>query len=89
MVFGGVIMQKRPNILFLMSDEHRANVTGFEGNTVIRTPFLDNLANTGVLFQNCYTPSPICIPARQAMMVGNHCRKIGVEKFGDDLPLFP
>ena len=37
-------MSKRPNILFLMSDEHRADITGYEGNTVIRTPVLDSLA---------------------------------------------
>lgn len=63
-------MQKRPNILFLMSDEHRADVTGYEGNPVILTPNLDRLAATGVRFRNAYTPSPVCIPARQCMMAG-------------------
>ncbi len=61
---------RRPNILFLMSDEHRADVTGYEGNSVIRTPVLDWLAKTGVVFRNAYTPSPVCIPARQCMMAG-------------------
>jgi len=63
-------MKKRPNILFLMSDQHRADVTGYEGNRVIRTPALDRLAGTGVVFRNAYTPSPICIPGRQCMMSG-------------------
>ncbi len=63
-------MKNRPNILFLMSDEHRADVTGYEGNTVIRTPTLDRLAETGVVFRNAYTPSPICVPARQCLMAG-------------------
>lgn len=58
---------KRPNILFLMSDEHRADVGGYEGNTVVRTPVLDELARTGVVFRNAYTPSPLCIPARQCL----------------------
>ena len=56
---------QRPNILFLMSDEHRADVTGFGGNRVVRTPVLDELAESGIVFRNAYTPSPICIPCRQ------------------------
>jgi choline-sulfatase len=69
-----------------MSDEHRADVTGFEGNSVIRTPNLDRLASNSVIFGNAYTPSPICIPARQCMMSGQLPRTCGVEVFGEDLP---
>ncbi len=53
-----------------MSDQHRADVTGYEGNPVVRTPTLDRLAETGVVFRNAYTPSPICVPGRQCMMAG-------------------
>ncbi len=81
-------MNKRPNILFLMSDEHRPDVTGYEGNAVIRTPVLDELALGGVVFRNAYTPSPICIPGRQSLMSGQFPRDCGCEKFGDDLPPF-
>ena len=63
-------MDKRPNILFLMSDEHRADVTGYAGDTVVRTPVLDRLAESGTVFSNTYTPAPACIPARQCMMSG-------------------
>tara|TARA_Y100001954_G_C15781085_1_gene589854 strand:- start:337 stop:1728 length:1392 start_codon:yes stop_codon:yes gene_type:complete len=63
-------MSKRPNILFLMSDEHRPDVTGYAGNDIVKTPTLDWLANTGVTFSNAYTPSPICVPGRQCMMSG-------------------
>jgi choline-sulfatase len=63
-------MNQRPNILFLMSDEHRADVTGYEGNSIVRTPTLDRLAKSGVVFSNAYTPSPICVPGRQCMMAG-------------------
>lgn len=69
-----------------MSDEHRADVTGFAGSTVIRTPVLDELARTGVVFENAYTPSPICIPGRQSIMAGQFPRTTGCEKFGQDLP---
>ena len=45
-----------PNILFLMSDEHRADITGYEGNPIVRTPTLDKLARSGGVFRNAYTP---------------------------------
>ncbi len=75
--------QKRPNILFLMSDEHRPDVTGYEGNRVVRTPVLDRLAEKGVVFQNAYTPSPICVPARQCMMSGQLPKTCGCEGWVD------
>lgn len=75
-----------PNILFLMSDEHRADCTGFAGNSVVRTPVLDQLAETGVVFDNAYTPSPICIPGRQCLMSGQLPSTNGCYTFGDDLP---
>ncbi|MBT3289690.1 MAG: sulfatase-like hydrolase/transferase [Victivallales bacterium] len=76
-------MQKRPNVLFLMSDQHRADVTGYEGNPVIRTPVLDELARTGVSFRNAYTPSPICVPGRQCLMAGQLPKTCGCEGWID------
>ena len=78
-------MSDRPNILFLMSDEHRFDVAGYAGDGVVRTPILDELARTGVVFNNAYAPSPICIPGRQAMMSGQLPRTCGCEHFGQDL----
>jgi len=60
----------QPNILFLMSDEHRADFAGFAGDPIARTPVLDELARTGVVFENAYTPSPICVPSRQCLASG-------------------
>lgn len=76
----------RPNILFLISDEHRADVAGFAGNGVIRTPVLDRLAREGVVFENAYCPSPICVPGRQAMMAGIYPRALSCENFDCCLP---
>lgn len=78
----------RPNILFLMSDQHRPDCTGYEGDPIVRTPTLDHLARTGVVFRNAYTPSPICIPARQCMAAGQLPRTCGAERYGDDIPPF-
>jgi choline-sulfatase len=76
----------RPNILFLMSDQHRWDVAGFAGNSVVRTPVLDELARTGVTFDNAYTPSPVCVPARQCLTAGQLPSTCGCKNFGDDLP---
>ncbi|MAX22879.1 MAG: hypothetical protein CMJ19_00125 [Phycisphaeraceae bacterium] len=81
-------MSKHPNILFLMSDEHRPDVLGFTGNDVVRTPVLDDLARDAVVFNNAYTPSPICIPSRQCIAAGQLPRTCKAEKYGDDLPPF-
>lgn len=79
-------MERSPNILFLMTDEHRYDVAGFAGNTIVRTPTLDRLAADGVVFNNAYTPAPICVPGRQSMMAGQLPRTTGCLRFGQDLP---
>ncbi len=78
-------MNARPNVLFLMSDEHRADVTGYEGNCTIKTPVLDSLARTGIVFKNAYTPSPICVPGRMCMMAGQLPETCSCRHYGEDL----
>ncbi len=78
-------MPDHPNVLFLMTDEHRFDVAGFAGNRVIRTPNLDKLAEDAVVFTNAYTPSPICVPGRQCMMAGMYPRHCGCQVYGEDL----
>ncbi len=58
------------NVLILMSDEHTRSVLGTYGNALAQTPTLDRLAAGGVRFDNAYTPSPICIPARASFATG-------------------
>ena len=77
---------KRPNILFLMSDEHCADVAGFAGNDIVRTPTLDRLVETGVVFNNAYTPSPICVPGRQCIMSGQLTKTCGCIGWTDLAP---
>ncbi len=78
-------MEQKPNVLILMSDEQRFDVLGFMGNPIVRTPNLDALAEEAVIFENAYTPSPVCIPARQCFAVGQYPKTCGVELFGEDL----
>jgi choline-sulfatase len=76
----------RPNILFLLSDEHNPTVAGFAGDRVARTSTLDWIAEDGFVFDRAYTPSPICVPARQCILAGQYPRNCGCEGW---LPLAP
>ncbi len=78
-------MKKKANILFLMTDEHRYDVLGFMGNDIVRTPNLDRLAKDAVVFENCYTPYPQCVPARQSMACGKLPLNCGCPDFDSDL----
>jgi choline-sulfatase len=61
---------KRPNILFIITDQQRWDTMGCYGNEQIFTPGFDRLASEGVVFERCYTSSPECVPARAVMMTG-------------------
>lgn len=75
-----------PNVLMIIDDEHRPDVLGYAGDDVVRTPTLDRLASDAVVFDNAYTPSPRCVPARQCLALGEYPRTCGVEVYGQDLP---
>ena len=78
-------MPSRPNVLFLMDDEHRPDVLGYAGNDVVRTPNLDRLAADACIFENAYTPAPRCVPARQCVMTGELPMTCGCLSYGDGL----
>ncbi|MEL6954912.1 MAG: sulfatase-like hydrolase/transferase [Pseudomonadota bacterium] len=77
-------MTKRPNILLISSDQHRADCMGFAGRKV-QTPHLDALAAQGTHFANCITPCVVCQPARASILTGQLCRTHGVHDNGIDL----
>ena len=62
----------RPNLLFIYSDQHAAAVSGCYGDPVAETPNLDALAARGVLLENVYCPSPICVPSRMSFLSGRY-----------------
>ncbi|WP_323766956.1 sulfatase-like hydrolase/transferase [Marinovum sp.] len=69
---------KRPeNVLVIMSDEHQARALSCLGHPLVKTPNLDRLAARGTLFENAYTPSPICVPARAAFATGQYPHQTG------------
>jgi len=58
------------NILFICTDQFNAECTHYAGHPLVRTPNLDLLAEHGTVFTNCYSNSPVCVPARAAMFTG-------------------
>ncbi|OHB74645.1 MAG: arylsulfatase [Planctomycetes bacterium RBG_16_55_9] len=62
--------QRKPNILYLMTDQHRSDCLGCMGNRVIKTPHLDSIASGGVVFSRAYSSTPSCTPARSAILTG-------------------
>ena len=62
--------QKRPNILYIMSDQHTASVMGCANDPAADTPNLDRLAQSGTRFSRAYCPSPVCLPSRMSMLTG-------------------
>ncbi len=62
--------ERRPNFVVFMPDQLRAESLGCYGHPVVRTPTFDRLAAEGTRFEQCHTPSPLCTPARCAMLTG-------------------
>ncbi|MBI3923013.1 MAG: sulfatase-like hydrolase/transferase, partial [Armatimonadetes bacterium] len=63
-------MTHRPNIIVIMTDQQRADVSAREGYALDTTPFLDSLAREGVWFNRAYTSAPVCVPARISFLTG-------------------
>ncbi len=77
---------KRPNVLWIMSDEHNPYVLGCYGDPIVETPNIDSLAATGVRFANAYCQHPLCVPSRSALMTGRYCFELGAWDNGSTLP---
>lgn len=63
-------LKKRPNIIFILSDDHAYLASGFNGNKEIKTPNLDRLADSGIVFDNYYNTTAICMASRAEIMTG-------------------
>ena len=71
-------MPQKPNILFLMPDQLRADFLSCYGASFIQTPHIDSLAQKGVRYANACSPSPICVPARSVLLSGVNAIRTGV-----------
>lgn len=63
-------IEKQPDIIIFISDQHDGRVMGCAGHSLVKTPNMDALAAEGTIFENVYTPCPLCVPARMSMLTG-------------------
>jgi len=79
-------MSKRPNILFICTDQQRGDSLGCTGAHWAVTPNLDRLASEGALFRNCYVQNPVCCPSRATLFTGKYPSNHGLYANGVPLP---
>lgn len=70
-----------PNIIVLVTDDHRADSLGCAGTPLLHTPNLDRLAQQGVRFQNAFVTTSICAMSRATMMLGQYQTRHGIVDF--------
>jgi len=71
--------QQRPNIIYIMSDDHDADAISAYNKNFISTPHIDRLAKEGMLFKNCFVGNSICSPVRATVLTGQHSHMNGVK----------
>ncbi|MBO8435636.1 MAG: arylsulfatase [Spirochaetes bacterium] len=79
-------MDRKPNILFIMTDQLRGDSLGYKGHKDVKTPYIDTLASKGIDFSHAYSACPNCIAARAALLTGlspEHNKRVGYQ---DNVP---
>jgi N-acetylglucosamine-6-sulfatase len=69
---------KRPNIIFILTDDQRWDALGCAGHPFLKTPNLDRLRNEGVLFKNAFVTTSLCSPSRASFLTGTYVHTHGV-----------
>lgn len=80
-------MNKRPNIIFILSDQQRWDTVGCYGQPLPVTPNLDRMAAEGVRFEHAFTCQPLCGPTRACLQTGKYPTQVGCFRNGIALPL--
>src|ERR1700758_827411 len=74
----GATSPRRPNILFILPDQLRAQALGCMGNPDVHTPHIDQLAAAGLMLPNCFANTPVCCPARANLLTGTYAHRNGM-----------
>jgi len=80
-------MNRKPNILFILSDQHRFCDVGYAGNHFVETPNLDQMAREGAFFTTAVSNCPLCVPARGTILTGLHA--LQHKAAANDMPVDP
>jgi arylsulfatase A-like enzyme len=77
---------KKPNVLFITTDQQRYDAVGANGNPQIQTPVLDRMIAAGVNLDNCFVQNAVCMPSRASIWTGRYPQNHGVTTNGIQLP---
>ncbi|TBL80455.1 sulfatase [Paenibacillus thalictri] len=77
---------EKPNILWICTDQQRFDTMGCYGNTSVRTPNIDKLAENGVLFENAFCQATVCTPSRASFLTGRYPRTTRCRQNGQNMP---
>ncbi|HYW78210.1 MAG TPA: sulfatase-like hydrolase/transferase, partial [Thermoguttaceae bacterium] len=69
---------QKPNVILCMADDQGWGDTGYNGNPVVKTPNLDEMARTGIRFDRFYSGAPVCSPTRGSVLTGRHPYRYGI-----------
>ena len=75
--------RRRPNIVFIITDQQSATMMSCTGNRWLKTPAMDRLAAGGVRFERAYAANPVCLPNRFSLFTGHMPSKVGIRHNGD------
>ncbi|MBN2477509.1 MAG: sulfatase [Pirellulales bacterium] len=73
-----------PNIIFLLTDDQRWDTLGCMGNAIVQTPNIDRLAEGGMVFDNCFVTTSICMTNRACIFTGQYAARHGIIRFRVD-----
>jgi len=76
---------EKPNVLVIMTDQHRADLMTCAGRDLVPTPNIDRIASRGVRFTNAYCPYPVCVASRTALLTGLYSHSTGAITNKDQL----
>ena len=79
-------MANQPNILWICTDQQRADTIGALGNKFVRTPHINALASQGTAFTSAYCQSPVCTPSRASFLTGRYPRTTRCRQNGQAIP---
>lgn len=77
---------RRPNVLWVVSEDNTATFTGPYGDPLARTPTIDRLATQGIVFTHAYT-APVCAPSRSGIITGRYAHGLGSQHMRSTRPL--
>jgi len=77
---GMVFSQKKPNVLYIMTDQQTYNMMSCTGNPWLKTPNMDRIAAMGYRFDRNYCVNPVCMPSRFSLLTGHYASEVGVKE---------